>query len=290
MKFKSQAILCSTIVIFFSITAFSQSPYIYDLPATAHCLKLKEKGDLSLAMGTSFQNSDSNFLGEANDGRPRQLYFYKHRINTSNFQLGYSLLPHLSISLFHDRAKTSNNNENTNLLNTIFHTSHLTGIGIGTYHSFKLGRKSESTEENQSTKNRSVLIDLHGGYSRGQIENQYFIYDAGNVSLNVQKVYLQSGIHFIGKHLDFSYMLKLGQINYLNGVINGKIDLADFQTIASVTNVKQFMLWENTLKAEVKFKKFGLFSQATTGGNQEFSPGQWFVGTIHVGLSVRLQA
>ena len=134
-----------------------------------------------------------------------------------------------------------------------------------------------------------MLIDLHLGYGRGRIENQYFVYDAGDVSLKLQKYYVQSGIHFIGKHLDVSYMLKFGQINYLSGVINGKQDSSDFQTIRSVTEVSKFAIWENTIKAEFKFRKFGLFSQATTSSNQEFSKGQWTSNVFHLGLSVNLQ-
>jgi len=280
MKIKSQIVLRILIVTFWTNQIFSQSPYIYSLPNTAHSQKLKKKGDLSLSIGAAGSIINSKFTSGAFD------YFYRYKKIMSNLQLGYSPFKHFSISFHHNRMVTKDRYYN----DEIYHKSNIFGVGIGTYYPFKIRQRIvfKKTKLDTPQFNR-MLIDFHLGYSKGEILNEYLKFSLGNVDLSLNKYYLQGGLHYLTKYFDWSYMLKFGKVNYLGGVLNGKPDLVDDQTLNVITEVSNFVIWENSIRFEFKFRQVGLFSQITTTSNQEFSEGQWNTMITHFGLTVRFQ-
>ena len=280
MKISSQIIFCSLMGFFYSIHCCSQSPYIYNLPSTAHSLKLKKKGDLSFSIGAARTNGGSKYF------LPNQIDFYRYKKHTTNLQLAYSPLNRLSISFNHDRIVTRDKVTS----GQTFHNSQIFGVGIGTYHPFELQQLFYLKKGNKEPPQlRKMLFDLYLGYDKGEFSNLYFGSDSGDVNLNVRKYYIQCGLHYLGKRFELGYMLKFGQVNYLKGIINGTFEGPDRETVQSISNLSNFFIWESTVRLDIKIRQFILFSQITNTTNNTFHPDQSTTNIVHLGLTMKFQ-
>jgi len=282
MKINAQTILCSFICLLVSNHIFSQSRFIYNLPNTAHASKLQNKGDLVFSIG-GFKHYDDDFefifIGSGGVNRNQ----FKYVKNTTNLQLAYSPIKRLSISFNHGRIVTKNQSNRTEK----YHKSHNLGISVGTYFPIKFRQRIILQKEKKGTPQyRNLLIDFHLGYTRGSIMNQYSL---GFVDLKLRKHAIQGGLHYLGKFMDFSYLLKFGQVNYIKGLLNGKTDFPSEQSLALITSESNFVFWENSFRMELKFRRSGLFSQITTTTNWEFGNGQIRTNIVHVGIAIRFK-
>ena len=232
-------------------------PQSYFIPHEGNTAKLKEKDDLKVSAGfltnTSFRNS---FLSSAITSKKSR----------SSFQVAYSPLKYLGVFGVHSRLKMVDNK----FLN-LYHKSHITGGGVGTYYYFKFQqRPAKKLKEGRPVKFTKILFDLYGGYTFGKLQNQYYIPD-GITSMEFQKFYLQSGMHWEGSNWGFSYVQKFGMVNYLGGVIDGKPDNYSDFAIQAILNKNNLFFTEASFRLDAKAKGVGIYAQLSTGNIREFT-------------------
>jgi len=278
-------------LIFFKPISNCQTRYFYNIPNSPHSLKLKEKGDFSFSYGTHIKsNTDDYYKNSGAFGNSYSTY----EVRTNSFQIGYNLINRLSISLNHDRLKSnSTNNGNRFVLDLsedqLFHNSSLTGIGLGTYHQFKIRKWIILYDENIGIPQyRQMLLNLFVGYNKGKINNEYLLNERGNVNFNFQKYYVQGGVHWLGEKVELSYLLKFGKIEYLDGKIIGRNASLMNPTLFSIVNTQDYIFWENSLKLEFKYSFMGFYYQATHNSNQEFDKDQWNIFIQNLGVVFRI--
>lgn len=237
--------------ILFSSSLYSQyGQEAYFLPHNGNTLKLHQKNDFHIASGylqTSFFGNSSIVV-------------------TKKIQLGYSPFKNVDIAIHHSRMKLLDRNNYSTKRNN----NHLTGIDIGGYHSFKFHlRRPKKREILSNIKYKRILFDLYGGYSNGQHTNYFhevqndILKVRGISEINVHKLYLQGGIHYLGRITHMSLFLKQGKLFYYDGKIEGKTSSYSYETMQSIFNSTPISFIDVTYKLELNFKDFGFFIEIT---------------------------
>ena len=269
-KLPTQLGIIVTILLYSSCSPNSSAiPQNYFLPHEGNALKLKEKNDLSISGGyatyqtTTFENPSLVAFPFPAPGLNSTNPNFDSKTQKMSFQAAYSPRKHLGLFGVHARSRKFSPE-------TDYHNSHLTGGGIGTYYYYRgFQRPPEKVNPNKEPKPTNVLFDIYAGYTFGKIENQY-VFTEGNSAMNFQKFYLQGGVHWIGRQVSLSYMMKVGKANFTNGIINGKAHLDSDPAIFALINKKNFTFIEPTFKVDVTFKGIGFFTQLTATTIKDF--------------------
>ena len=77
------------------------------------------------------------------------------------------------------------------------------------------------------------LFDAYAGYGLGKNSNQYR--EGGKSNVNIQKIFLQTGIHYHHQLLGVSLVHRLNHVHFLNGNFMGQ---ADFNAINGFNYIK----------------------------------------------------
>jgi len=244
-----------------SFCSCNSYPQSYFIPHEGNVAKLKEKNELVVSAGSLSNISYGNAFGTP--GFSRDILVNKK--TRSSFHAAYSPLKHLGVFGVHSQLRMVDN-EFSNLL----HDSHITGGGVGTYYHLKFfQRPPHKLKEGRPIKYSKILFDLYGGYTFGKLQNQYYIPD-GKTSMNFQKFYLQGGVHWEGTHWGFSYVQKVGKVNYLNGVIDGQPNNFNDPAIQAILNKNNLVFTEATFRVDAKAKGVGVYAQLSTGNIEDF--------------------
>ena len=240
MQVKTQFIL-----IFVTILFLPSCSHYYYAPDEANVLKLNEKNDLKFSASGNSTNGN---------------YELKH----TNLQLGYSPIKHVGIFASH-----FNMSGDEPIQNPIRGgKGHLNNIGLGGYYFLD----SESILNNLVNYNDNIgvrsgfLFDAYAGYGKGHIYNYYP--EGGESDLDIQKYFIQGGVHWQGKGLGISYVFKFGRINYFNGLIVGQLDQTEINSLRNINEIREFPFRESSLKFYMGVKYARVYLNVVTMGNE----------------------
>jgi len=246
-------LLILTIVLLFS--ACNQSYHIpqhYYTPHESNALKLRQKNDL-VASGSIGTNAYSY-----NSENPLTFQEIENNVDhlIGSFQVAYSPIKHLGVFGSHTRWRVRDGNESSK----IFHKNHLTSAGMGTYYATKfLQRPLDKILPGRKKNHDKIVLDLYGGYSIGNLQNNYFN-DIGNDEYNFHKLYYQYGIHWEVGTFGLSYVQKRGIATYPSGVTFGSTSLIE-PLIPNIMDNNQTNFTENTFQLDIKNEKVGIYLQ-----------------------------
>lgn len=253
----------SILLILIMLSSCGSVPQSYFVPHEGNVAKLKEKNDLKVSASYLSNNSYANTFGSSSFGS----FETSSEKSRASFQVAYSPIKHLGVFGVHSRLKMVD----INFPENVFHKSHITGGGVGSYYYFTFEqRPARKVLEGKKVKYTKILFDLYGGYTFGKLENQYYQPEAFT-QMNFQKFYLQGGAHWEGSNWGFSYVQKFGAVNYLNGVIKGQPNSYNDGAIQSILNKNNLFFTEATFKLDVQVKGVGLYTQITTGNIRDFN-------------------
>ena len=229
------------LIVFLSFLCCSCNHYYY-LPNDGTMLMLEEKGDIKISGGT---NNEITVV-----------------------QAGFSPIKHLAVGANYLNVKVIGNGTNFSSpsLGTVVNPEgkgFLLNGSVGGYY-FRKSKQplSESLFANvNNTRTRGILFDLHAGYGRGRVNNTYS--SSGSSKFDFQKYFIQPGIHFQGRIMSFSTVLKFSHLNYFKGEAIGNIPPQDIVEIYSVEATNPFNLLEPTFRYHIGFR-YGTFYMSTT--------------------------
>ena len=213
------------LLVFANVLFFSSCSHYYYAPDEANVLKLNDRHDLKISIS-----------GNSTSGN----YELKH----SNFQLGYSPIKHVGV--FASHFKMSGQEPKDDPLRG--GEGHLNNVGIGGYYFFNAESILNNlvSYEDEIGVQSGFLFDVYGGYGKGHISNFYT--EGGFSDLDLQKYFVQAGIHWQGKALGISYVWKTGRLNYFNGIINGQLGDAEINSLRDIEEIREFPFRESSLK------------------------------------------
>jgi len=198
------------VIIFFQISC-SNTHFI---PDEAMDLKLKNKGDMVLAM-----SGDHNLIT-----RPQ------------HFQLGYSPVQHLSIF-----GSYFNNRIDPNTPNYIFHfyrRHSKTGIGTYYFHPLKKLEKEYSLFKNTAIQ-RGFLFDAYIGGSIGRFGHTQLT-NISFYNFDFRKMFFQTGFHWQGNIGGFSLFYNFGKTDIYKGSVNGGLKDFHLEKVESIIENNRF--------------------------------------------------
>ena len=222
-------------------------------------LKLSEAKQLNLSYG--LYNRESIF-----DGFP-----YDHYPTTnSNLQISYSPKKHLGISLHHSRNNFPSDEWWPPPNKYFIHSAHQTGFDIGGYYDlkFQLRRPKKRLPPNLARYNK-LLFDFYSGFSLGQYKNQEVaenslpILNYRLLTIHSRKIYLQSGLHWIGRFVHLSGMLRLGQVKYNKASLSGNAQRWEFDLLSDILAKQKSRFFGYSAKIELNFKGIGIYGETT---------------------------
>ena len=213
------------IFLFFLITLFSSCSHYYYAPDEANVMKLAEQNDLKISASGNSTNGN---------------YEIKH----ANFQISYSPIKHLGVfaSRFNLKGKEPINSPERG------GNGFLNNAAMGGYYFFETGSILDRIikYDEELAVPSGFLLDAYLGYGKGHVHNFYI--EGGTSDLDLQKYFIQGGIHWQGKTLGASYVLKFGKINFFNGLIEGQIDDENINSIRNIETIREFPFRETSLK------------------------------------------
>jgi len=213
------------ILFFANVLLFSSCSHYYYAPDEANMLKLNDQHDLKFSVSGNSTNGNYNL---------------KH----TNAQVGYSPIKHIGV--FASHFKMSGDEPEQNPVRG--GKGHLNNVGFGGYYFL----------DSESILNRLVnyddkigvrsgfLFDVYAGYGKGHVYNYYP--EGGRSDLDIQKYFIQGGVHWQGKALGLSYVMKFGRINYFNGLIVGQLNDSEINSLRNINEIREFPFRETSLK------------------------------------------
>ena len=212
--------------LFFVIVLLCSScSHYYYAPDEANMLKLNEQHDLKISVSGNSTNGN---------------YELKH----TNLQLGYSPIKHVGV--FASHFKMSGNEPIQDPIRG--GKGHLNSAGLGGYYfleSESILNKLVKYDDKIGVRS-GFLFDAYAGYGKGHIYNFYI--EGGHSDLDLQKYFVQGGVHWQGKALGLSYTMKFGRLNYFNGLIIGQLDESEINSLLNIEEIKEFPFRETSLK------------------------------------------
>jgi len=143
-----------------------------------------------------------------------------------NAKLGYSPTKNFGILVNHYNMGYNNS------FNPAKWNYHMTNIAGGGYYLLQNEKQKAWTLKN-SNMPAGFLFDAYAGYGLGKNKNLY--QEGGESSVNIQKIFLQTGIHYHHQLLGVSLVHKLNHVHFLNGNFNGQ---ANFSAINGFNYIK----------------------------------------------------
>ena len=220
---------------------FNSCSHYYYAPDEGNVMKLANRNDLKISASGNSSNGS---------------YELKH----SNFQIGYSPIKHLGIfaSRFNMKGKEPTENPERG------GNGYLNNVAIGGYYFFERGSLLDRIIkfDEELAVPSGFLIDAYLGYGKGHVHNFYV--ENGTSDLDLQKYFLQGGLHWQGKTLGFSYVLKVGRLNYFNGFLEGKLDDENFNSFRNIEMTREFPFRETSLKFFMGIKQTRVYLNVST--------------------------
>ena len=250
------------LLLIFLFVFLSENPLLgqtyFVIPHHGNTLKLQKKNDLKFEWGSMIENQT--------------------RQNKTNqqFQLGYAPKDWLGISIFHSTIE----NQYKRDFEPIVHNSQHTGIEVGTFYKKNFNYNLNWRNSKRSLKRKGILGSFYLGYANGNLSNMYFDFSDdpvnldGTVKMNFHKLYTNAGIHWMGRRIEYSAMVKAGKMNFYKGKIDGLKFGGDFSDISAITQNNIYTFFDYTLKAEINMAIFGVYGQLTGSHikNLNYSP------------------
>lgn len=279
---KNLLTIITIVLLFSSCSTRYDNPHNYFIPHEGNGLKLTQKDDL-VASGSVGVNSFSyNYYNQTT------FDFANFTVEqlSSNFQVAYSPIKHLGVFGSHSRLRMRDENNASN----VFHKSHLTSVGVGTYYGAKfLQRPLDKILPGRKEKFDEVVLDLYGGYSIGKLENNFFT-AVGNDEFNIHKLYFQIGLHWEVGNFGLSYMHKRGLGTYPSGTVNGEASFEQFFKIQTILEDNQVNFTENAFQIDYKREYLGLYAQLMNSKVNQFGFAGNFDSIINFGVTVDIHS
>jgi len=169
----------------------------------------------------------------------------------SNLQVGYSPIKHLGIA---SSYFTSNHlNKDFNIL-----TENKTwDIAIGGYLFHSTRASKNSTNKTQKKHQHlfiesGLLFDLYLIHGSEKLRN--IAKELNNYYFKVQKNYIQLGAHAKFKFMELHAVTRIGNIRFNNLIVQGQINSSLMNAIDNLNNNNNFMLIENSFRANFGVK------------------------------------
>ena len=224
-----------------SLIFFNSCSHYYYAPDEANVMKLAQRNDLKVAVSGNSTNGN---------------YELKH----ANYQLGYSPIKHLGVfvSRFNMMGKEPINNPDRG------GNGFLNNAAMGGYYFFERGSILDRIVkyDEELAVPSGFLVDAYLGYGKGQVHNFYT--EGGQSNLELQKYFLQGGLHWQGKTLGLSYVLKFGKLNYFNGIIEGKLDEQNINSLQNIESIRASPFRETSLKFYMGIKQTRVYLNVST--------------------------
>ena len=223
----------------------SSCGHYYYAPDEANALKLQEQHDLKFSISGNSTNGN---------------YELRH----SNIQMGYSPIKHVGV--FGSHFKMSGKEPIQNPIRG--GKGHLNSFGLGGYYFLESSSFLDRIVkyDDEIGLNSGFLFDLYGGYGKGHVNNYYV--EGGFSDVDLQKYFLQGGVHWQGKAMGLSYIFKFGQLNYFNGLLEGQIPIEDFNSLNNINEIRAFPFRETSLKFYMGIKYARVYLNVSTLTNE----------------------
>lgn len=294
MNFKTKSFPFLLGVLFFMINnpaSFGQM--ITSFQHMGSSLKLSEAKEMNFSMGR-FRNYNSQF-----DGGFFSVNFPDEERISSNFQLSYSPINHLAISIHHSR-QTQKSIYSSGIFSptqVLINNGNQTGFDIGGYYAFKFQlRESKKRKSSTKAKYKKILFDIYSGYTFGSIKSSEiedasvgFLQNSGSITINPQKIYIQSGIHYIGNYIQLSGIVRTGKRSYNKATLNGEVDRLIFEQINNVLETRTYTFLEYSTKIELNYAGLGVYGEMTNNFGADLREEDFpILSTINVGMVINI--
>jgi len=262
MRTKNLLSILTIVLLFSACSTRYDNPQNYFIPHESNALKLTQKHEW-IVSGSVGNNT---FSHENYSPITFDYSFYTVEQLSSNIQMAYSPIKHLGVFGSHSRLRNRDNNITSN----IFHKSHLTTVGVGTYYNSKfLQRPLDKILSGKKEKYDGIVIDVYGGYSIGKFQNNFFT-SVGNDEFNLHKLFYQAGLHWEIGAFGMSYIHKRGIGTYPSGKVNGEAPFSQNFQIQTILNDNQVSFTEHSFQIDYKKQQMGLYAQFTHSRIEEF--------------------
>jgi len=211
--------------IFVYILLSTSCSHYYYAPDEANMLKLDDRNDLKFSASGNSTNGN---------------YELRH----TNVQLGYSPIKHVGVFASHFNMSGDEPKQNS----IRGGKGHLNNVGLGGYYFLEtesILNRLVKYDDNIGVRS-GFLFDAYAGYGKGHVHNYYA--EGGRSDLDIQKYFIQGGIHWQGKALGLSYVMKFGRLNYFNGLIVGQLNESEISSLQNIESNREFPFRETSLK------------------------------------------
>lgn len=239
----------------------SSCSHYYYAPNEGSVLALNEQHDLKVSYGNG--NSSENSSSES-------------------LMLGYSPLPFLGLQGSYFGVNVPVNDEGAS------GSGHILNGAIGGYYFFPLEKNYDGKERipNVIGLDRGFLLDLYFGYAEGSVENYYDITNSSQ--FNFSKKFIQGGVHFQGRVIGFDCVIKGGNLDYNNGVVNGRLTEEHLEEIQSIQRNDTYDFMEATFRVHFGIKHARLFFSSTTFDSSKLNNVKFIKNTNHFGIIIEI--
>ena len=262
MKTKHLLLILTIVLLFSACGSRYDTPQNYFIPHEANALKLTKKHDLVATGSVGLNTFSYDYFN------PITFDFVNYQVEqwSGNFQVAYSPIKHLGVFGSHARMRSWQENNNSN----VFHKSHLTSVGVGTYYGTKfLQRPLDKILPGRKEKFDKIVLDLYGGYTVGKLQNNFFR-AIGNDEFNIHKLYFQAGLHWEVGNLGLSFLHKRGIGTYPRGTVNGEGPFSQSFKVQKILDNNQINFTETSFQLDYKRNLIGFYAQYTLNRVEEF--------------------
>lgn len=129
----------------------------------------------------------------------------------------------------------------------------------GIYHFIAAKKQQEHNSVSRPFMQQGILIDLYAGFAHGSIDHQAINNRGGQSYLNLNKYYIQGGLHVQGPWIAFSVLLRTGIINYTEAVLLGDVGINYLNSIETLNLDNPFYPLEVSYKISMGNSQFQMF-------------------------------
>ena len=242
---------------------YSAEDHPYFTPDEPNMTKLSKEKDLKLDISRSDENQQFPM----------------------NFKLGYSPIKHLGILANHYNSGGSQRLTFANASKKWKYQ--MTDLGVGTYFLLQNEKQKKLTNKNPNFP-VGVLFDIYAGYGLGKNKNNYI--EGGNDELNVQKIYLQAGVHFHHQLLGISLINRLSNVNFTKGKFTGQANLTQINGFSYIVDNNKFTNFETAVKISFGTERVQFYTGLISSNLQEEVAFPFRKSKGYMGLLVNLNA
>ncbi len=249
------------LILFFGIIILNSCNHYYYVPNEGTLLTLDEKKDLQASIGLG------SFLGSG---------------GSLSTQVAYSPIKHLGLQSSYFRARASGYNEDGD--GKASGIGYIANLAAGSYYFFPLKKDEEESSNELEAKaaQGGLLIDFYTGFESGEVSNNYS--KQGRSQLHFNKVFIQGGLHWQGSIIGFDLVIKMGNLDFKNGSLNGAVGDNDLTELQEVELNDPYDFIESSWRLHIKRNYMKFFFTQTFLNSSKLQYVKFSDRSSHIGL------